>query len=157
MDKSERIRLSSSCSREIKNLTEQFKDRSEGVRAMELINLLRTTVELDETAEGSLKNALIDKVSSSEGFPILLKACCDELDIESFVVKGRLNKNERWNILKIEGEYYHFDIGRYKRLTNTYLFARRKDEGRVLLGFRGVPPAAASCSTKTFPAEIIKY
>jgi hypothetical protein len=147
MDKSERIRLSSSCSREIKNLTEQFKDRSEGAKAMELISFIRESVEFDETAEGSLKNALIDKVSSSEGFPILLKACCDELGIESFVVKGRLNKSESyWNILKIEGEYYHFDIGRYKKTGQTaFLFASdEKMKGEYFWDFEEYP----ACSSK---------
>lgn len=83
----------------------------------------------------------------------MLKACCDELGIESFVVKGRLNKSESyWNILKIEGEYYHFDIGRYKKTGQTaFLFASdEKMKGEYFWDFEEYPACKGKLQYENF-------
>lgn len=153
--KSERLRLSSACSREIKSLREQLKDRPKAATAVELIDLIRDSVELDEAAGGSLKNALVDKLSSGEGFAILFKACCDELGIENIVVKGRLNKGEiYWNILKIEGEYYHCDLGRYKKTGQTaFIFASDETmKGEYFWDFEEYPACKSKLKYENFSA-----
>lgn len=147
MSKDERNRLSSSCLREIKGIIEPFKERSESFMVIELVKIINDTVKYNETAIGSLKNAALDKIASGEGLAILLKACCDELGIESVVVKGRLNKDENyWNILKIEGEHYHFDLGGFKKTGQTaLLFASDEDmKGEYFWDFEEYP----ACSSK---------
>lgn len=67
-----------------------------------------TTQNLAATAYG----ALISGSAVSEGYAMAYKALCDELGIECYVVTGQLNgKPHAWNIVALEGNYYHIDIG----------------------------------------------
>jgi len=55
--------------------------------------------------------ALVEGSASSEGFAMGLKAALDLMDIESYVVAGRLeNVWHYWNIVAIDGAYYHIDL-----------------------------------------------
>lgn len=54
--------------------------------------------------------ALCLDTADSLGFAMAYKALCLALDIECRVVTGRLNKEAHsWNIIYIDGEYYHVD------------------------------------------------
>ncbi len=48
--------------------------------------------------------------ASGEGYAMAVQMVCRELDIESMVVLGRHeNVAHAWNIIRVDGEYYHFD------------------------------------------------
>lgn len=59
------------------------------------------------TAYGALENGS----AIGEGFAMAYKALCDELGIECYVVVGALDGiPHAWNIVFLEGEYYHLDV-----------------------------------------------
>lgn len=149
----ERLKISERCSEEIKRITDSIGGKSEAFTAMELINALRENVELDEKADGSLRSAAVAKLTSGEGFSVLLKACCDELGIESVVVRGRLKSDEQlWNILKLDGEYYHFDIARYKKSGHSaFVFAGdEKMKGEYFWDFEEYPACRSKLQYENF-------
>ncbi len=60
----------------------------------------------DNTAYGTLVGGLGD----SEGFAMAYKILCDLLGLECAVVAGRLDGEPHyWNIVRIDGDYYHID------------------------------------------------
>ena len=62
--------------------------------------------------------ALYDRAASSEGYAMTMKLLCDWFkfdwaDFECIVVSGRYNNYiHYWNMMKIDGKWYHFDITR---------------------------------------------
>jgi len=57
--------------------------------------------------------ALVERQATSEGFAMAFRALLDLLRIHSYVVLGELDGfRHAWNIVRIHGEYYHFDISR---------------------------------------------
>jgi len=55
--------------------------------------------------------ALLDENAIGEGFAMAFKALCDELGLECIVVLGFLGgRYHAWNIISIDGEYYHIDV-----------------------------------------------
>jgi hypothetical protein len=54
--------------------------------------------------------ALINGSAIGEGYAMAYKALCDELDLECDVVVGKLDgKTHAWNIIALDGDYYHVD------------------------------------------------
>jgi transglutaminase/protease-like cytokinesis protein 3 len=46
-----------------------------------------------------------------EGYAMAYKALCDELGLECYVVQGTYNaRPHAWNIVGIDGSYYHVDV-----------------------------------------------
>ena len=66
-----------------------------------------------ETAFG----ALVEGCADSYGMAMAYKALCDRLGIECVVVRGEQRGGElgksAWNIIGIDGEYYHVDVSRF--------------------------------------------
>lgn len=57
--------------------------------------------------------ALVGGKAASEGLAMGYKLLCDELGIEALVVTGRYNGNKHaWNIVNLDGTYYHVDVSR---------------------------------------------
>lgn len=55
--------------------------------------------------------ALVRGSAVGEGFAMAFKALCDELEINSRVVLGVLDgKVHAWNIVYLDGDYYHIDV-----------------------------------------------
>ncbi len=49
--------------------------------------------------------------ADSEGYALAVKLLCISGGIECYVVKGRLNNSEHfWNIVNVDGAYYHLDL-----------------------------------------------
>jgi len=70
------------------------------------VNLIRPR-SISATAYG----ALVDGYASSEGFAMAFKAILELLQIESHVVLGeRAGQRHAWNLVSIDGIYYHMDI-----------------------------------------------
>lgn len=60
-------------------------------------------------------DALIHKQADSEGIAVAFKALCDALEIECQVIDGQQDKTDHyWNIVSIDGEYYHIDVSELK-------------------------------------------
>ncbi|MBQ6539507.1 MAG: hypothetical protein IJL71_00585 [Oscillospiraceae bacterium] len=57
--------------------------------------------------------ALYERKASGEGFAMAMKLLCNWKDIDCMVVTGRYNNYiHAWNIIKVDNEWYHFDISR---------------------------------------------
>ena len=62
---------------------------------------------IEATAYGALEN----HSAVGEGYARAYKALCDVLGIECYVVLGeRNNVPQAWNIVRLEGYYYHIDV-----------------------------------------------
>ena len=60
--------------------------------------------------------ALLGGSAGSLGFALAYKAMCDTLDLECLIVEGSLGtlgtQTHFWNIVGIDGDYYHIDVSR---------------------------------------------
>lgn len=60
-------------------------------------------------------DALIGTQADSEGIAVAFKALCDALEIDCRVIDGQRDKtNHYWNIVGIDGAYYHIDVSEVK-------------------------------------------
>ena len=63
----------------------------------------------DDTAYG----AIVRNGASSEGFAMAVKLLCDKLGIQCITVLGRRGGNDcGWNMVCLDGEWYHLDVWR---------------------------------------------
>jgi hypothetical protein len=68
---------------------------------------------LSESAPGSCYDALIQGESSSEGLALAYVEMCHQMGIDCRVVYGQLGGEDHcWNIIRLEGSYYHVDVSR---------------------------------------------
>lgn len=66
-----------------------------------------------ETAKASCYDALILRESNSEGLALAYVEMCHQLGIECLAVYGQMSGSDHcWNIVKIDGDYYHVDVSR---------------------------------------------
>ena len=60
--------------------------------------------------------SLLDGRAGSLGFAMAYKAMCDMLELECLIVEGSLGtlgaQTHFWNIVNIDGDYYHIDVSR---------------------------------------------
>ena len=83
----------------------------EAKKALDAAELLIENCRFDRSGSGTAYDALIHKTANSEGIASAFKALCDRLNIECQIVNGKLEREEHfWNIVKIEDNYYHFDV-----------------------------------------------
>ena len=73
------------------------------------------TVPDDEFVQSEMVNtaygALQQVKASSEGFAMAMKLLCDWYEIDCKVIVGRYdNYIHAWNMIKVNGDWYHFDI-----------------------------------------------
>lgn len=55
--------------------------------------------------------AIVERLAVGEGYAMAYKALCDEFGINCDVVQGRRNgATHAWNIVELEGAYYHIDV-----------------------------------------------
>lgn len=79
------------------------------------------------TAYGALQQVK----ASSEGFAMAMKLLCDWYDIDCKVVTGRYdNYIHSWNIIKVDGEWYHFDITKLQKDASEALVRTDKQMAR---------------------------
>jgi hypothetical protein len=106
----------------VQNIAESVSGgNNDGAILLSVCQHLMATVEYDSsTAANGYSNqnvsataygALVTGSAVGEGYAMAYKAICDELGIESYVVLGKHNgKPHAWNIVAIEGHYYHIDV-----------------------------------------------
>lgn len=69
--------------------------------------------------------ALVGNTANSEGFAMAYKALCDALGVDCRVVSGRLDKAQHaWNIVSLNGNYYHVDVSQLGRFGLSSVFLR---------------------------------
>ena len=73
--------------------------------------LMDNCVVSEEAADNTAYSALIHGEANSEGLAFAYVELCRRLDLDCRIVYGQLDWQEHcWNIIKLDGSYYHVDI-----------------------------------------------
>lgn len=94
--------------------------------ALQCASALITRCESDPEGGATAYAALVDGRADSEGMAMAYAAVCRTAGVSCRVVEGRLDKEEHfWNIIGINGAYYHVDLSRAMSLGlgNTFLLS----------------------------------
>jgi len=95
----------------IQMLTASLNYENDALKLLSIAETMKGQFDFDETAGNTAYDALIEKTANSEGVSSSFKALCDEIGIECLIVNGKLDRGEHfWNIVKIDNQYYHFDL-----------------------------------------------
>lgn len=82
-------------------------------RALTACRFLTENCVWNEEARGSCYDALINGETNSEGLALAYVEMCHQLGLDCRVVYGQLGgRDHRWNILRLDGAYYHVDVSR---------------------------------------------
>jgi len=136
-----RTRLSNSIFNIVSRLSSDSADRA----SFELYNLLASECRYDPYGElraedqelDSLKNntlyaALVEGTADSQGIALAYSALCRELGIECLVVSGtQEQENHWWNIINLDGQYYHVDVSADSTLGINAAFLRSDADMRT--------------------------
>jgi len=82
--------------------------------AYNLCNYLIDSCKYEElTYNNTVYDTLIRENANSEGLALAYKAICNELGIDCSIINGISEmQSHTWNIICIDGEYYHVDVSR---------------------------------------------
>ena len=95
----------------VSNLDAEGLDEVQG--ALAACRYLTENCVYSETAKASCYDALILRESDSEGLALAFVEMCHQLGIECRIVYGQMGGSDHcWNIVKIDGDYYHVDVSR---------------------------------------------
>lgn len=89
----------------------------EGQRALAAYEWLEENCEYTpDRQKNTIYSALIDRQGDSEGMALAYVELCRKLDVECRIVYGQYKWEDHcWNIIRVQGDYYHVDPGRYDR------------------------------------------
>lgn len=108
----------------VQSIAESVSDSTDSAILLSLGQRLIDVTEYDlETASGgeysnqnaaaTAYGALVNGSAVGEGYAMAYKALCDDFGITCYVVIGSVEDNvHAWNIVKLEGYYYHIDISK---------------------------------------------
>ena len=116
-------RLKLELSQRMAELTDALQKTNKEMFALDAYNLLASNCSydpdgslrrerlLDETLSSTAYAALVDGCADSQGIALAYSALCRVAGIECLVVRGSVDKQEHfWNIININGSYYHVDV-----------------------------------------------
>ncbi|NCB74647.1 MAG: transglutaminase domain-containing protein [Clostridia bacterium] len=90
---------------------------------------VRSGAELDSGLGSSAYGALLEYCADSRGFAAAYSALCRAAGIECLVVDGTMdNEAHSWNIIRIEGNYFHVDATAYYSLGAENSFMRSDEQ-----------------------------
>ncbi len=76
-----------------------------------LINHCEYAVEYEDRLHNTSYGALVMKRAYCDGYAYAMKAAFDRLGMQSAIVYGSVNGTDHvWNLILIDGEYYHLDV-----------------------------------------------
>ncbi len=107
-------------------LAQKVSGADELNRALSAARLINESVSAGNTAENknTAYGCLIEGDDSPMAMAMAYKALCNELGITCHVVRGERKDSQEfnygWNIVEIDGEYYHMDLS---RMDENYYFA----------------------------------
>lgn len=145
----------------ISDMCGEVKAQEPWKRAFELAQSLSGSFRAAESGDGAsdtVSGALLEGRASSMGAALAYKAMCGELGIECVVVRGRLGtlgtQDHYWNIIGIDGDYYHVDISRLKSAGAERAFLL--DDARAWGTYMWDSESYPECSGKLKYSELIK-
>lgn len=105
------------CKAQLKNLDVAKNLEAEKLddlhKAYEACRFLIGSCILSDKAPGSCYDALIRGETNSEGLALAYVEMCHQLDLDCRIVYGQLDGADHcWNIIRLDGGYYHVDVSR---------------------------------------------
>lgn len=90
-----------------------IEELDEGERALAAYEyLLENCAISGEGLGGSIYSALVEGTTDSEGAALAYVELCRQLSVDCRIVYGQRNWEEHcWNIIRVNGAYYHVDVG----------------------------------------------
>lgn len=81
-------------------------------RAFHALEYLTSSCELsDNRLDNTAYSALVQRSANSEGLAFAYVALCRQLNLDCRIVYGQQDWHEHcWNIVKVDGNYYHVDV-----------------------------------------------
>lgn len=74
--------------------------------------LIKNCALSSEPTQNSIYSALVEKQADSEGIAYAYVELCRQLGVECQMIYGQRKWEDHWwNIVRVDGEYYHVDIG----------------------------------------------
>ena len=109
---------------------------TEGEKYLNICRLLSDKISHVENEEynvwndiNTISSAMLNEKASSEGFALAYKMLCDRSELECKIVSGRHeDKVYFWNIVKLDGNYYHVDPAGYSDGDLYYTFLRADED-----------------------------
>lgn len=85
--------------------------------------------ELNSGLGSTAYGALVENCADSKGIAAAYSALCKAAGIECAVVDGTMDtESHTWNIIKIEGNYYHVDVSTYYSLGAEHSFMQNDEQ-----------------------------
>ena len=112
----------------IEEIKEQTRELSDYEKIKYVYNDLAVKEETKETSSSAI--CILEKNCNDQGYAKISQIIFQNIKINSILVTGAKNhKYHEWNIVKIEGEYYNFDLSceKNKELTYEGLLFKNKD------------------------------
>ena len=105
------------------------EELSEAERAYMACSYLSGSATLsDEAGKNSAYDALITREANSEGLAFAYVELCHELGLNCRIVYGQCDWQEHcWNIVRLDGSYYHVDVSRCMRDGPEYGFLKNDE------------------------------
>ncbi len=129
----------------------------EGERALLACRYLKENCWYTEDSQfNNVYSALKQGIANSEGLAFAYAELCRELNLECYIVYGQREwKDYCWNIVRIDDEYYHVDMG--KCLQNGYENSVLLRDENIWESYRwdlsSYPECDGKLSIKDFPEE----
>lgn len=98
----------------VTSIAEQSLNEDDAASVMNVIQVISSQCRYqDDFVGNSLYSCLITCEANSQGLALSLLSICKQMDIPCETVNGYLNQKEHWwNIVQIDGDYYHIDLAR---------------------------------------------
>lgn len=127
----------------------RFTQENSWERAVECAEHLSFSCELNySTDENSAYNALVRDTANCEGIARAYAAICGLMDIECYVIRGSRGigstEPHYWNIVKLDGDYYHFDVSAISEFGMTQCVLR--NDGDIWGKYMWDPDSYPACS-----------
>lgn len=98
---------------EAKNIISQIpKDADDYEKLLFIHNWLVKNVEKDTEAEyaATIYGTLVKRTALCEGYAKTFSYLCNLLNIENIIVTGQTDVPHMWNMVKLDGNWYHVDV-----------------------------------------------
>ena len=97
--------------KEIMTLTDPSMSDYEKLKIFHDYLVLNVESSTDDPTADSIYGALVNKKALCEGYAKAFSYLCNLAGIENMIVTGYTDVDHMWNMVKLEGKWYHIDVG----------------------------------------------
>ena len=97
--------------KEIMTLTDPSMSDYEKLKIFHDYLVLNVESSTDDPTADSIYGTLVNKKALCEGYAKAFSYLCNLAGIENMIVTGYTDVDHMWNMVKLEGQWYHIDVG----------------------------------------------